>query len=42
LVDRDVLAERTGYARNRIWEHSGILDALDSYAEDIRRSSLPR
>lgn len=42
LVDRDVLAERTGYARNRIWEHSGILDALDSYAEDIRRSSLSR
>ena len=43
LVERGVLVERTGYRRNRIWQHLGILDVLDGYAETIRRgSSAPR
>ena len=37
LTERGVLNERTGKRRNRVWQHSGILDVLDSYAEGIRR-----
>lgn len=37
LTERGVLHERTGKRRNRMWQHSGILDVLDSYAEGIRR-----
>ncbi|WP_110588632.1 Fic family protein [Microbacterium suaedae] len=37
LVERGVLSERTGAARNRIWQHRGILDALDAYADRVRR-----
>ncbi|WP_306208354.1 Fic family protein [Actinoplanes sp. RD1] len=37
LVDREVLVERTGLRRNRIWQHSGILGVLDDYAAMIRR-----
>lgn len=38
LTDRGVLTERTGFSRNRVWEHRGILSVLDAYAERIRRS----
>lgn len=37
LTDRGVLAETTGHGRNRVWQHRGILDVLDGYAEKIRR-----
>jgi Fic family protein len=37
LTERGVLKERTGYSRNRVWSHSGILGVLDDYAEKIRR-----
>lgn len=44
LVARGVIVERTGRARNRVWQHSGILDALDDFAGGIRRSAgwVPR
>jgi Fic family protein len=38
LVERGVVSERTGRARNRIWQHDGILGVLDEYAGTIRRS----
>lgn len=38
LVDREVLVERTGLRRNRVWQHSGILTVLDDYAKSIRRA----
>lgn len=38
LAERGVVVERTGQARNRVWQHPGILDVLDDYAEQIRRS----
>ncbi|MWB97005.1 Fic family protein [Agromyces seonyuensis] len=37
LAERGVLEERTGYRRNRVWQHTGILNALDAYAERARR-----
>jgi len=37
LVERGVLVERTGWRRNRVWQHPGILDVLDDYAEMVRR-----
>lgn len=37
LAERGVLTESTGKARGRIWEHRGILNALDLYAEKLRR-----
>ena len=37
LTERGVLTERTGLRRNRVWQHSGILDVLDDYANGIRR-----
>jgi hypothetical protein len=37
-----VLIERTGHARNRVWQHGGILDVLDEYAETIRRARVHR
>ena len=36
LVDRGVIVERTGFSRNRVWEHPGILGVLDSSAARIR------
>lgn len=32
LTDAGVLEERTGLQRNRVWQHTGILRLLDSYA----------
>ncbi len=37
LADADVLAERTGHRRNRVWIHEGILQVLDDYADQLRR-----
>ncbi len=37
LTDAGVLTERTGMKRNRIWQHSGILNVLDQYAQQISR-----
>ncbi len=37
LSDTGVLTERTGMQRNRVWQHSGILRVLDTYAQQIRR-----
>ncbi|QTX05922.1 Fic family protein [Agromyces archimandritae] len=42
LTERGVLVERTGRARNRVWQHPGVLDALDGYAAEIRRSTRHR
>jgi Fic family protein len=39
LTARGVLVERTGFSRNRVWEHRGILTVLDDYAKDVRRGS---
>lgn len=39
LVERGVVTERTGFRRNRVWQHVGMLDVLDAYAEAIRRGS---
>lgn len=38
MTARGVVVERTGLARNRIWQHTGILGVLDDYADAIRRS----
>jgi Fic family protein len=32
-----VLRERTGYKRNRLWEHTGIISTLDEFAADLHR-----
>lgn len=37
LTDRGVLTETTGHGRNRVWQHRGIFEVLDGYAEKIRR-----
>lgn len=37
LTSAGVLTERTGARRNRIWQHGGILDVLDLYAQGLRR-----
>lgn len=37
LSERGVVEERTGKSRNRVWQHSGIIDVLDGFAEGIRR-----
>ncbi|GAA2572691.1 Fic family protein [Winogradskya consettensis] len=39
LVERGVLVECTGLKRNRVWQHTGILDVLDDYASLIRRAA---
>lgn len=38
LTDRGVLTERTGRRRGRVWQHPGILGALDEFATGIRRA----
>lgn len=37
LVERGVLEERTGRKRNRIYQHSRILQTLDIYAEQLHQ-----
>ncbi|XBH20428.1 Fic family protein [Jonesiaceae bacterium BS-20] len=39
LTQRGFLVETSGNSRNRIWQHNGILDVLNEYAEQIRRDS---
>lgn len=38
LAARDILTERTGFSRNRVWEHRGVLNTLDAYADRVRRA----
>ncbi|MEA5116057.1 MAG: Fic family protein [Propionicimonas sp.] len=38
LVRTGVLVERSGFRRNRIYQHDGILAVLDVYAQQLRRS----
>ncbi len=42
LTERGVLVERTGRARNRIWQHNGVLEVLDDYAAEVRRTPSRR
>ncbi|UIP57237.1 hypothetical protein DSM26151_00920 [Agromyces marinus] len=42
LVQRSVLVERTGYGRNRVWQHMGIIAVLDEYAASIKRRARHR
>ena len=37
LTEAEVLVERTGLKRNRVWQHPGILAVLDAYAAQLRR-----
>lgn len=37
LSEAGVLTERTGLKRDRVWQHTGILTVLDSYAAGLRR-----
>lgn len=39
LAERQILTERTGLRRNRIWQHEGILQVLDDYARPVRRTA---
>ncbi|WP_245822786.1 Fic family protein [Brachybacterium avium] len=38
LTDSGILREATGRSRNRVWQHTGILGLLDSYAAEVRRA----
>ncbi|QGH69045.1 Fic family protein [Pseudactinotalea sp. HY158] len=38
LTERGVLAERTGFRRNRVWQHDGILGVLEDYGQRLHRS----
>lgn len=38
LTEAGVLEERTGKQRNRVWQHPGIIDVLDVYAQQLRRT----
>ena len=42
LVEHGVLKETSGQARHRVWQHTGILAALDSFAAQLRRDTLHR
>lgn len=37
LADAGVLEERTGMQRNRVYQHTGIIEVLDVYAQRLRR-----
>lgn len=37
LTQAGVLTERTGLRRNRVWQHSGIIEVLDLYAQALHR-----
>ncbi|GAA1878698.1 Fic family protein [Paeniglutamicibacter psychrophenolicus] len=38
LQDAGVVVERSGYKRNRVWQHDGILAVLDGYAAELLRA----
>lgn len=40
LTERGVLIETTGRGRNRVWQHRGMFEILDDYAEKIRRMTM--
>lgn len=42
LVARGVVHETTGWKRNRVWVHRGVLEILDDYAAALRRSPQAR
>lgn len=42
LTERGVIAEMTGKARGRVWQHKGVLGTLDEYAARLRRLSASR
>ncbi len=37
LADVGLLVERTGRRRGRVWQHSGVLEVLDAYAQALHR-----
>ena len=37
LTHAGVLTERSGYKRNQVWHHNGLIQILDAYAEGLRR-----
>jgi len=37
LENADILTETSGFRRNRVWQHTGILTTLDAYAAKIYR-----
>lgn len=37
LAERGILTPRSGRQRNVVWQHQGIIDVLDDYAEGLRR-----
>ncbi|GHD05762.1 Fic family protein [Zhihengliuella salsuginis] len=37
LAETGVLSERSGFKRNRVWQHDGILRVLDDYASTLTR-----
>ncbi len=37
LVEAEVVEERTGMQRNRVYQHAGIIEVLDVYAQGLRR-----
>lgn len=39
LAERGVVTETTSQRRGRVWQHRGMLSALDEYASEIRRLS---
>lgn len=38
LTELDILTERTGRKRGRVWHCTAIIDALEEYAEQLRRA----
>jgi hypothetical protein len=41
LTDAGVLTEFTGFRRNRMWQASAVLEALDDFAARAGRRTLP-
>lgn len=37
LSEAEIIAERTGLKRDRVWQHAGILTVLDDYAASLHR-----
>ncbi|WP_371030067.1 Fic family protein [Pseudoclavibacter sp. JSM 162008] len=38
LTERGVITEQTGRRRGKVWQHSGILEALEDFTADVRRA----
>lgn len=39
LGERNILKEKSGLRRNRVWQHTGILKILDEYAKQVQRNT---